>query len=69
MSTARLDRLLTRFWIGLAACWALGGGLHLGATIGPRCLPCLRAGMDPARAIPLIHRDPGVAGNPERPRP
>lgn len=69
MSIARLDRVLTRLWLGLVACWALGGGLHLGATVGPRCLPRLLPAAGPHRDGSLIHRDPGVAGNPGRPRP
>ena len=34
MTFARLDRVLTRVWLGLAACLVLAGGLRLGAAVG-----------------------------------
>lgn len=78
MTFARLDRVLTRIWLGLAACLVLAGGLRLGAAVGatPRVLDgdrrCAASALDEPAAPggpSLIHRDPGTGGNLRQARP
>ncbi|GJD33445.1 hypothetical protein [Methylobacterium aerolatum] len=78
MTFTRIDRVLTRLWLGLAACLALAGGMQLGAAVGHRgatrggdvrCAQMAFAGAVARPGEPVIHRDPAEAGNLRRARP
>lgn len=78
MTFARLDRALTRIWLGLAACLVLAGGAaprrlrRRDPTVSGRGSPLRhpRSGRtgSPGDAS-LIHRDPGTIGNLRQARP
>lgn len=78
MTFARIDRVLTRLWLGLVAGLALAGGMRFGAAVGHRgaaqadevrCAPVVLAGATLPPGEPVVHRDREGAGNLRRARP